>query len=1617
MKYIFFVISFFFIKLSFGQVPQKLSYQAIIRDDLNNLVSIKNIGMRVSIIQGDINNIPIYIETHNSKTNINGLISIQIGAGNKVFGSFTNIDWSKGPTFVLTETDPDGGTNYTISGHSELLSVPYALFSANSNGNLDTTSLSRRIDSKQNTLVLGRGVQTFLSTPTSLNLQNAVTDKTGFGNLVFSNNPTLINPILGEALATSIISNTLTLTTPLSIANGGIGTTTVPQNFVFAGPLSGSGAPSFRRLDTSDLPILGRSTYGVTLTSFTPLSLTKIGNSGPSTYTPITRVLNIPEYTLTGLGGISLSSLSASAPLEYNNTNGVFSMNQSNAFTNGYLSSTDWNTFFNKQGALTLTTTGNSGSATLVGNTLNIPQYQGFGASYAFSSPLVNTSGIVSIPVASSTTNGYLSSADWNTFNNKVSISALSNYVPFNRQITINGVSYDLSADRSWNISAGVSSIYGRTGSVTAQTGDYNTSQVNEGSNFYFTNERARLALSLTTTGTSGPATYDNTTGILNIPQYQGGVTSFNNRTGTITLSGTDVTTALGYTPYNVTNPNNFISLNSLSGGSGISYNSITGVVSSSITQYTDAMAKSAIALTTSGNSGSSTYSSTTGVLNIPEYTLTGLGGIGLSSLSGTAPLSYNNTNGTFSMQQANSTTSGYLSSTDWNIFNNKQTTLTNPLTGTGTTNYLAKWTGTSTHGNSIIQDDGNNHIAIGYSTNPSSYMFDVNGTGNFSGNLSTSRSMVIGYNSPLATLQVNQLAGTSKGIFISGDEYYSSGNGTNIDGVRLALGVSRGGNRQLWIGDNAAYGSANKGLFRYQTGQIGYVGLDATSGDGLSRLLTILGTESSNIGVGYDALSPNYTLYTGKLNSFVYNQNIPNLNLRQFGTGISNFLQNINVSGNIISGFNSNGYLFLNGTSTGTVTIQPQSNSGSYSITLPSSAGSSDQIIKTDGIGNLSWQTLNTSVVPELTNLYYTDTRSRNALSFASGVGSYSSTTGIITIPTSTSDLTNGANYITLGSLTGGTGISYNSNTGVISSTITQYTDANARSSISLTTTGNAGSSSYSPTTGILNIPNYTLTGLGGEPTISTGSNLQYWRGDKTWQTLNTSVVPELTNLYYTDTRSRNALSFASGVGSYSSTTGIITIPTSTSDLTNGANYITLGSLSGTAPISYNNSTGAFSISQASTTTNGYLSSTDWNTFNGKQNTLTNPITGTGTTNYLSKFTASSTTGNSIIYDNGSNIGIGKSSPTANLDILQTSTNKNGIRITGAEYYQPSNNDPNNGIAIVLGVNRSQNRQVWIGSSEVMGSSTLGLLRFQTGTTIPNIDATTGDGASRLNMGLGTATTNVLIGTPDGNSTIPGSSLSVARNLSVGSSYWSTSAPTNGAIIQGNVGIGNSSPVALLALGTSGSISGSLSLAGSSSGTVFIQPKSAAGSYTLSLPSSAGNAGQLLTTDGSGILSWTSALPLTGGTITGNLNFWQTSDYDAVNFYTGGTQTIAGKISVSSGNSVSYNTTSDYRLKQDFKQFNALSLVDSIRVYDFQWKSDKSRSYGVKAHELKSVIPYVVQGEKDDINEDGTINPQSVDYSKIVPVLIKAIQELNIKVENFEKANLELRKIKNKKK
>ncbi|MDD4210004.1 MAG: hypothetical protein PHI52_06675, partial [Bacteroidales bacterium] len=91
------------------------------------LVTNQAIGMQISILQGSTSGTEVYIETHTPTSNANGLVSLEIGNGTIVSGDFASIDWANGPYFIKTETDPTGGTNYTIIGTNQLLSVPYAL--------------------------------------------------------------------------------------------------------------------------------------------------------------------------------------------------------------------------------------------------------------------------------------------------------------------------------------------------------------------------------------------------------------------------------------------------------------------------------------------------------------------------------------------------------------------------------------------------------------------------------------------------------------------------------------------------------------------------------------------------------------------------------------------------------------------------------------------------------------------------------------------------------------------------------------------------------------------------------------------------------------------------------------------------------------------------------------------------------------------------------------------------------------------------------------------------------------------------------------------------------------------------------------------------------------------------------------------------------------------------------------------------------------------------------------------------------------------------------------------------------------------------------------------------
>jgi hypothetical protein len=113
----------------FAQVPQKMSYQAVIRNSNKVLVTNQKINMMISILQGQT---PVYVEMQTTTTNDNGLATIEIGNGTALSGVFSKIDWGNGEHYIKTETDPTGGTNYTVVGTSQLLSVPYALYSTTS---------------------------------------------------------------------------------------------------------------------------------------------------------------------------------------------------------------------------------------------------------------------------------------------------------------------------------------------------------------------------------------------------------------------------------------------------------------------------------------------------------------------------------------------------------------------------------------------------------------------------------------------------------------------------------------------------------------------------------------------------------------------------------------------------------------------------------------------------------------------------------------------------------------------------------------------------------------------------------------------------------------------------------------------------------------------------------------------------------------------------------------------------------------------------------------------------------------------------------------------------------------------------------------------------------------------------------------------------------------------------------------------------------------------------------------------------------------------------------------------------------------------------------------------
>ena len=128
------------------------------------------------------------------------------------------------------------------------------------------------------------------------------------------------------------------------------------------------------------------------------------------------------------------------------------------------------------------------------------------------------------------------------------------------------------------------------------------------------------------------------------------------------------------------------------------------------------------------------------------------------------------------------------------------------------------------------------------------------------------------------------------------------------------------------------------------------------------------------------------------------------------------------------------------------------------------------------------------------------------------------------------------------------------------------------------------------------------------------------------------------------------------------------------------------------------------------------------------------------------------------------------------------------------------------------------------------------------------------------------------------------------------------------------------------------------------------------------------------------------------------------TSANNAMKFRNGNGQ--VGSI-ITSGTSTAFNTSSDYRLKNSVSPMTTgLATVSALKPVIYKWKSDNTDGEGFIAHELQAVIPHAVSGEKDAVNEDGSIKPQGVDYSKIVVHLVAAIQELKAEFDAYKESH-----------
>jgi len=397
-------------------------------------------------------------------------------------------------------------------------------------------------------------------------------------------------------------------------------------------------------------------------------------------------------------------------------------------------------------------------------------------------------------------------------------------------------------------------------------------------------------------------------------------------------------------------------------------------------------------------------------------------------------------------------------------------------------------------------------------------------------------------------------------------------------------------------------------------------------------------------------------------------------------------------------------------------------------------------------------------------------------------------------------------------------------------------------------------------------------------------------------------------------------------------------------------------------------------------------------------------PANASGTTNYVAKFTGSTTLGNSQIFDDATNVGIGTANPGSKLTVNgDIKMNVDGsLYLGGGGSAVPTwRMSPNGNNLEISGVATNTTGNVSflsLGNVGIGTSSPLNRLDIVS-TTLGSFDAITvrpSNLTQTLNIGwrgisasfdfrLNTASVERMIVTTAGDvgigTDVPTAKLNVLGSLHTGS--YSRAATTT---------IENRTNKAVFVISSEGVTNGA--------GTTLAYGWADGGQGPLKFANTTGEV-MRLTPTGNLLINTTSSIYfipskaeiLFNGLVEYGINFKSTTAAAIPVSFIDSTGFQIGRIYYDAGGT-QYQTFSDYRLKEDLKPINGLELVSKMKVYDYKIKSCEKRSYGVLAHELQEIVPMVVSGEKDGKET------QYVDYSKLVPILIQAIKDLKAEIE-----------------